>query len=127
MVEEIKVDLRAMSFRLITLMTHYRHPLNFSEEKMSEAKTILERWLKAIELCKDGPPLELLVPLTQDVNTAGMMAVLHKFRKNGEGKKLFASMRFLGFFGETCLPDEIKTIPEEQNIEHFPGFVRYIL
>lgn len=99
--------------RLCMLMTHYRSPLDFSEARQKEAKTILERWLKACELSSDGPPVELLECYCDDMNTARMIALLHIYRKN-DGKKLFASMKFLGFFDHGGdFPSEWKTLPDD--------------
>jgi hypothetical protein len=106
-------DDRGMCFRMINLMTHYRQPLNFSEARMAEAKKILSRWLAVVEPCLDGPPVEILEPLCNDLNGPAAIAAMHVMRKNGDGKKLFAAMRFLGFFDgqHGQLPDEWKTLP----------------
>lgn len=118
---QITLNMKAMCFRLNTLMTHYRKPLDFSQRRMDEAEKILTRWLKVIEICDQGPPIEVLTALTNDCNTPGVIAELHKYRGNGEGKKLYASMKFLGFFDGVCEPDEVKTIPRDQIPNTEPG------
>lgn len=48
-----------------------------------------------------------------DLNTPGVIALMHGYRARKEGTKLFATLRFMGFFGGTCLPDEVKTLPQD--------------
>lgn len=108
-------------FRLLTLMTHYRQPLDFSEARMQEAGRVLDRWVRACTPCQDGPPVEVLEALNEDLNMAKAIAAMHVYRKT-DGRKLFAAMRFFGFFNEgACHPDEWKTIPHDQLLEAQPG------
>lgn len=102
-------------FRMLTLMTHYRQPLNFSEARMAEAERVLRRFVMAATPCMQGPPSELLECLCNDMNTPAAIALMHRWRKSGDGEKLFAALRFLGFFEcePNCLPDEWKTLPAD--------------
>ena len=101
------------SLRMAFLMTHYRQPMEIGEARRKEAAKILRRFALACEPCLDGPPLEVAETLANDLNTPGVIAILHGYRARKEGRKLFASLRFLGFFGNTCLPDEVKTLPPD--------------
>lgn len=101
------------SLRMAFLMTHYRQPMEIGEAKRREAAKVLRRFAMACEPCFDGPPLEIVQAVADDLNTPAAIAIMHGYRKNGQGKKLFAALRFLGFFGSTCLPDEIKTLPPD--------------
>jgi len=103
---------RAQAFRLSVLMTHYRHPLDHTEKRMNECKTILERWFKAMVVCDDHCPLDVLKCFGEDCNTPKMVSLLHVYRKT-DGKKLYASLKFLGIFDGVCEPDEIKTLPDD--------------
>src|SRR5947208_4565916 len=62
--------------RLALLMTHYRDPLDWTEDRLLEARTILDHWYRA--LLKYGRPKEgeeqaivdksILEPLLEDLN-----------------------------------------------------------
>lgn len=114
---DLTVD-TAGAVRMAFLMTHYRSPMdlgtasNASYAKIEEARKVLRRFAMACEPTFDGPPLEILEAVVDDLNTPKAIAIMHRYRKNKQGKKLFAALRFLGFFGGTCLPDTIKTLPD---------------
>ncbi len=101
----------AMVLRLAMLMTHYRSPMEIGPRRREEARKVLRRFALACEPCFDPPPLEVVQALCDDLNTPKAIALLHGYRARKEGRKLFASLRFLGFWGGLCLPDEIKTFP----------------
>ena len=107
-------------FRLLTLMTHYRSPLDFSAARMAEARRVLVRWGRAAIPCEDGPPIEVLEALCEDMNTPKAIAAMHVYRKT-DGRKLYAAMRFLGLFDGVCTPDEIKTVPLDHLGKAQPG------
>lgn len=116
------------AIRLIKCMTYWSKPLDYTQQKHEEAKRILERWLKACTLTEDGPPIEILECLTDNLNTPKMVTLMHQYRKE-DGKKLFATMRFLGFFeekGSNVTSDlltsgsEVKTLPEDYEQETGP-------
>ena len=100
------------AIRMAFLMSHYRSPCEIGPKKLDEARKVLRRFALACEPNLDGPPLEILQALDADMNTPQAIAIMHGYRKRKEGKKLFAALRFLGFFGSTCVPDEVKTLPE---------------
>lgn len=65
----------------------------------------------ACEPTFDPVPVEIIEAVSNDLNTPAAIALMHGYRKRKEGRKLFAALRFLGFFGGTYLPDELKTLP----------------
>ena len=109
---DLKIDTGA-AIRMAFLMSHYRQRSEISTAKLMEAHKVLRRFAMACDPCLDGPPVEIVEAVANDLNTPGALAIMHGYRKNGRGKELFAAMRFLGFFGSTCLPDEIKTLPKD--------------
>ena len=110
------------ALRLLVLMTHYRQPLNFTNVRMKEAFRILNKWGRVAEPCNDAPPVEVIESLCDDMNTPKAIAAMHRYRSNGEGRKLYAAMQFLGIYDNgTCTPDETKTLPEGHISGHEPG------
>lgn len=110
-----------MVFRLLTLMTHYRQPLDFSERRMVEARRVLTRWAQVCVPTDDPAPLEVMQSMCNDLNTPAAIAAMHVYRNQGEGKKLFSAMKFLGLFDGRCTPDEWKTVPRDQLGNAEPG------
>lgn len=106
------IDGAALRFTLFS--THYKRPIDFNAAKLNESKTVLTRWLNACEFSDATPPVEFLETFSDDMNVAKGIALMHKYRKEGEGKKLFACLRYLGFFKDDCFGiPEVKTLPED--------------
>lgn len=103
----------ASVIRFAFLMTHYRSPCEMGQDKLVQARKALRRLAMACEPCFDGPPTEVINTLANDINTPGVIALMHQYRAQKQGKKLFATLRFMGFWGSLCLPDEIKTLPAD--------------
>jgi cysteinyl-tRNA synthetase len=121
-------DLRAKwpgeAIRLLLLKTHYRAPLDFTEDGLRQARDNLDRWQRAIQQGTSGmasdevaaaaataPTGDLLATLADDLNTPGAIAHLNVlattvFDELGRGEaararafalELCAAGRFLGF------------------------------
>lgn len=103
-------------FRFLTLSTHYRQPLNFTPSRMTEARKILMRWWRVAEPCEDEPPMSVLEALMDDLNTPKAIAAMHVLRSNGDGRALFAAMRFLGLVDGRCFPDDWRTVPRDHQV-----------
>ena len=128
-------DLRARwhgeAIRLLLLKTHYRAPLDFTEEGLRQARENLDRWQRAVqrgaagadratfEAEARGAPLgDLLSLLGDDLNTPGAIARLSLLatsvfdelargdaaRARAFAAELLASGRFLGLLAPT--PEE---------------------
>jgi cysteinyl-tRNA synthetase len=95
--------------RLQMLMTHYRHPLEWTEDQSREAKKILDRWYAVVANVADrdvGPmPPEIQAALEDDLNTPAVITELHRLASeaakgsNSAAIKLKSAGRALGFFG----------------------------
>jgi cysteinyl-tRNA synthetase len=92
--------------RLQMLMTHYRHPLDWTEAGSREAKAILDRWyqiVEGVETAGKVPP-GVLAALEDDLNTPAAIAEMHKLANAaGQGSssaaaELKAAGRFFSFF-----------------------------
>jgi cysteinyl-tRNA synthetase len=90
------------TLRFNMLRTHYRQPIDWTFESLNESHNILCDWyddLKGLQSDSRISP-DALRWLGDDLNTPGLIAELHKFRK----KKLFQPLRnalqLLGFSGK---------------------------
>ncbi len=82
--------------RLVMLQTHYRKPLNWTNDRLELALGTLNRWCAKMEICDDAPPEDVLDALKNDLNTPLAITHMHAYAKAGEGRKLYAAMKFLG-------------------------------
>lgn len=67
------------AIRLTLLSTHYRQPFDWTDEAVSQSKSILDRWYRAVD---DTPPAkdvptEVIAALNDDLNTALAMSAMH--------------------------------------------------
>jgi cysteinyl-tRNA synthetase len=91
--------------RLAMLMTHYRQPIDWTVERLVQARIVLKDWIDlAIGADSSEVPEELIAALTDDINTPEAFSVLHALQKEvrklnvDAAKKLNASLRFLGIW-----------------------------
>jgi len=85
--------------RFVFLSTHYRKPMDWTEEKAREAKKTLRKWwdltapLNDVEIkCSAG----FLDAIKDDLNTPAAIAELHRLAKQGDAAGLEAGLEFLG-------------------------------
>ncbi|MSO93737.1 MAG: cysteine--tRNA ligase [Rhodospirillales bacterium] len=74
--------------RFAMLATHYRQPLNWTDDALKQARSILDRWYRAIALCGPVAPIApaldveaiqaFLAALTDDLNTSQAIAEINK-------------------------------------------------
>ena len=95
--------------RLQMLMTHYRHPLDWTEQGTREARTVLDRWyavaadVEPAARVSDG----VLAALEDDLNTPAVFAELHKLAhaagqgSNSAARELKAAGLLLGLLGQS--------------------------
>ena len=87
-INQLKDRYQGEVIRLTMMLTHYRQPLNWTEENLKESKKILDKWYKFISNLKikttnsGSISNELLDSLHDDLNTPQAIAVLHKIFKN---------------------------------------------
>ena len=87
-INQLKDRYQGEVIRLTMMLTHYRQPLNWTEENLKESKKILDKWYKfilnlKIKTTNSGSiSNELLVSLHDDLNTPQAIAVLHKIFKS---------------------------------------------
>jgi len=66
------------AIRLVLLKTHYRQPLDFSDDALEEAKANLDRWYRALEMfpgvASSNAETHVLEALADDLNTSVAIA-----------------------------------------------------
>ena len=89
--------------RFVLMSTHYRQPMDFTEEKVEEAKRILRRWGNLAEP-GDTPDEKVVEALSDDLNFPRAIARLHELSAKRELGRLGASLDLIGM---TLRPDEL--------------------
>ena len=118
--------------RFVYLSTHYRKPMDWTEEKAREAKSTLRRWRKMVDgIQPNSLSSSVIDALADDLNTAGAIFKLRNLERAGDAAGLKASAQFLGLllpeFGGWMLPPIVGTmhaIEEGQDTAHMTGFVQ---
>src|ERR1700722_4597508 len=92
--------------RLAMLMTHYRQPIDWTIERLAEARRTLKAWIDCAEGFDENPvpvPVELISALSDDLNTPAMLNVVHQLyrdtrqRTNPEASiRLASALKWLG-------------------------------
>lgn len=110
-VRELLDEFPGEAIRLALLSAHYRQPLDFTKEKIAQAKQALDRWygvLRGLGAVPDAEvPVEVLAALEDDLNTPLAISHLHElataFHKSdaaarpGLAGRLKAAAGLLGF------------------------------
>ena len=84
--------------RFVFLSTHYGEPMNWTSKKAEDAAKTLRKWrtLSAgIEPASRAAP-DLLACLSDDLNTAGAIGVLHQMAAQGDAANLLAGAKMMG-------------------------------
>ncbi len=88
--------------RLVFLSTHYRKPMDWSEQKRREADATLRKWygqvMHVVEDTEQDP--DVIKTLANDLNTAGTIAELHRLSRENSAGPLRAGLRLLGLMGD---------------------------
>jgi cysteinyl-tRNA synthetase len=88
--------------RFVFLSTHYSKPMDWTEKKREEAEKTLRKWRALVAGVEPAPSAapEVIAALSDDVNTAGAIATLHKLAGDGAAAGLLASARLMGLLTE---------------------------
>jgi cysteinyl-tRNA synthetase len=85
----------AEAIRLLLIRTHYRGLLDFSETGLAECRQELDRFYRALERTPPGDaaavPASVLLPLADDLNTAGAIAALRDLADKAMAGDMVAS------------------------------------
>ena len=72
-------DFPGEAIRLALLSTHYRQPFDWTDDGVRQAKSVLDRWYRAVgdELPEKTPPPSVMAALDDDINTALAISEMH--------------------------------------------------
>ena len=104
--------------RFVFLSTHYNKPMDWNNSKALEAKNILRKWRGLLKNNSEIVPIpeEVINTLSDDLNTSGVISLLHKYASNGDIGKLKASANFLGILtdelSEWCADVDLSSLEE---------------
>ena len=83
--------------RFNMLRTHYRQPIDWTEDSLSSSENTLLAWQEGIERVEASEPDRAFVDiLFDDLNTHGAFVRLHELSKNNENAALKASLNLIG-------------------------------
>ncbi len=107
--------------RFVMLGTHYRKPMDWTEAKRIEAEKTLRKWYGQIgDVNIGGVPSAVIAAVSDDLNTSGAIAELHKLSSAGDVAGLKAGMGFLGFLDmQTQLDAVDDNVDLSAYVEHF--------
>ena len=90
-------DVPGEVIRLVMLGTHYRKPMDWTEKKRAEAEANLRKWRALVKDVTPSQPSDAaLAALCDDLNTAGVLAEMHRLAQAGDGAALAATGQMLG-------------------------------
>jgi cysteinyl-tRNA synthetase len=93
--------------RFAMLATHYRQPIDWTVDRLTQAKNTLQEFAELVVGAADGaaPNPDVIGALADDLNTPSAISILHglaKSAKRGDATKaaeLRATLQFLGVYG----------------------------
>jgi cysteinyl-tRNA synthetase len=90
--------------RFVMLGTHYRKPMDWTEKKRAEAEATLRKWRRLVEGIEAAPKpnQEVANVLSDDLNTAGVIALLHQY---AEALRNLRNASVHGSLNDLNLPD----------------------
>lgn len=108
--------------RFVFLSTHYRKPMDWTEDRAREAEVTLRKWYAMVETAEGGSQqdadISLLVKaLSDDLNTHEALASLHRFVAKGDVTSLAAGLEFLGLMTDGVPDWAREAVPSEDVTE----------
>ena len=95
-VEDLRDQAPGEVLRLALLSTHYRGVLDWTEQRLSEARDALAKWGPLVEGVTPGEAPSVLEALTDDLNTPAAFAEMHRMARAGEVEALAGAMALIG-------------------------------
>jgi cysteinyl-tRNA synthetase len=107
-IRDLLADWPGEVLRLTMLKTHYRSPLDWTLKSAEESVKTLDDWYEAAADAEGGVPAPAVIEaLSDDLNTAQMLAALHALRHQANTSEkdradFAATLRMLGFLSQTA-------------------------
>ena len=111
-VNELKEKYQGEVIRLTMILTHYRQPLNWTNDNLQESKKTLDKWYQYFSEVDFKPDLSVKIDenvmnaLNDDMNTPQAIAELHKLFKNCKSddqdslNQFLISAQFIGLMND---------------------------
>jgi cysteinyl-tRNA synthetase len=94
--DKLEEGLPGEVIRMALLMTHYRDRLDWTDQRVAEARAALAKWGRLVPEPADGPvPEDVLEALADDMNTPGAIAAMHRMAAEGDVTGLSGTMALL--------------------------------
>jgi len=118
--------------RLAVLKTHYRQPIDFTADRLLEARVTLKKWIDAVIGFETTKPInvDILEALSDDLNFSEVFVILSELYNQAKGRldkeaseQLGSAMRFLGLWDDEPSLDilgyglEIREGPSDSDIQ----------
>ena len=110
--EELRYQWVGLSARFSMLQTHYREPLNWTAQRLTQSSNELYRWYELLRQKKirasDEPSIrdEFIEALGEDLNCWNAITHLRQYYKAGEAGALKAGMELIGLLHGQWLDDD---------------------
>src|SRR5262245_2148360 len=107
-IRDLLADWPGEVLRLSMLKTHYRSPLDWTLKGAEESARTLDDWYAVAADVEAGQPsVAVIEALSDDLNTAQMLAALHALRHEVKGNEkaradFAATLRMLGFLSQSA-------------------------
>ena len=111
--------IRGEVIRFVFLQTHYGKPMDWTAKKAEDAEKTLRKWRALTQGVEASCPTEAAVAmLADDLNTAGVIAELHRLAGAGDGAGLKATAELIGLLedhqGDWAQAEAVDLSPLEQ-------------
>jgi cysteinyl-tRNA synthetase len=115
--------------RLAMLRTHYRQPIDWTVKALEEAEAALYAWHDVTEFENlreaEDVPAQMLLALSDDLNTAEAISILHALRKTGQASALKRALHFLGILNASRYSQIFDRLQDStpENLEKISGWI----
>jgi cysteinyl-tRNA synthetase len=124
-VEDMRAQAPGEVLRLALLMTHYRDALDWTEQRVEEARKAVAKWHRMGAKPTNGPlPESVVAALQDDLNTPLAIAEMHRMASLSDMAGLGATMNVLGLQGaDIDMFDQIREDEREEAEERIAALL----
>jgi cysteinyl-tRNA synthetase len=100
--------------RFVFMQTHYSKPMDWTVQKAGDAEATLRKWRAMTDgVTASAVDPEVIAAVSDDLNTAGALTVLHRLANAGDAATLKASAGFLGLLTDEMGGWDAKTAVDD--------------